>query len=1545
MQKIKSISLHEKPFFNLKFKQRVLKSSKSLNSDIAFHGTINDYETEDALLLITQVWEKVRKDYSRLIWQREKDRHFIDQRCSSLSKYNLENKIEVTSEDYKTAIGFRDENDRIPFGPLREDFYKADPESKQIHLPKFLDGHHVTLFGPPGKEKMCINAMNAFHRKHDQEPKIIEEVLQKSDFPTKWGADDEDSKTPIHEDLVEAGRNLKSCFEGTLSFQQGKKTYSLEKNKLLQPIKRIPGLALPCTFLFLQNEAVPLHLYDFVLHLFHHHAHPERLAFYIPKLENDEEAAYIKQLIRVTSEEIRKINPGFDSSTIKLFIVLENPRAIFRLNEIIDALSPNFAGASLGWHDFLASTARLFKQDPNYRIPVKADPNIVIKYIKASHELVADIVGERGGIPIGGMYGILPVSNDLNSESYQLTLLGFFKDVVTQLKRGLKGFWVAHPDFIRLGQALTIAFEDYKNKKNESLLIIFKDYLNNSYFKEIKEFLEDDDVSSLNPTSKKFARSLIVADIKESNFISNNDPTEIEYNIFQSLQYLTDWLCGNGCVALPAKIGNTPVRVMDDLATAERSRWELWHEVNHCRFDPLAFIHLCHQEMNFIRKKLQTKSKITQVNYTASNAKWYKVAFHLLMKVVLDPKPPEFLPEVLLPFTLDFIQEASDPWSAIQKYDKEKFKLQTKFEKYSFYFEMCGVHEFAKHCSSVGYYDSVSSREMILGFSLKQLNSAASFHGDIGQKKETLDELAKTEQSAAKESDPEGTISSELLTKGIEYFKKFNFKFLVSAKGKSSPELLELINNRMARGLDEEFLTAKSELFAITDRRVRENSDIDFIHQVEKILEKNSVDSLSFSLSLESGEINSLNFYQGKVDLKDNKYIYQMASLSKTMATYFCLNFFADKCVSIDSSVSDILVKYNSKIVISNLSSDLKIRHLLNHSAMNMHYVNGIPEDKNFPTVEELLLAPEQFGYKQIEVCGDPGKSFQYSGGGFILLEYLIGLINKEQNIFPLIDKFYQKLGCETISSNPKNKNFNSKVTPHNDLNKSLESELFFPSFAAGMTSHPKDVIKVLKRISEDFNSSQDHCLKNTRINIGHTLARQMLHGEDFGSCEFMHAKAALGTFIIEGAENYFMIHQGANDGYRSFYLYCFKGLNKGFGLCLFSTGEEKSVLAISKIIQLILVSNNIAGINSDLFNTDFNHSEFSQDEKVNRGYKELFLKAFELEKAASYPRRNFSLDLFEHYNLTRKPSILSVTDQKFAPAENLLSPYQVDFDPTLFGNQGKVMDSWESSRHSVRGYEELIFSCEAIKPKFVFVSTEYHDGNHVESITLIASKDETFNLNETLLDNKILQGNSWHLFKLEELKDNYTHFKLKTFPDGGLTRIKFFDQSFLESKDAKVFKEHLNKAIRCSEIPQINKGYTIPFQNSEYEVVKVSNEHYSQASSILSPYDPLDMFDGGESARSRKNDNCEVIKIRLKKEKVIKKILIDFKFFINNSPLYLSLNAMDNDGEKQTLLQKVFVKPYRGNFALFEINSEFKCKFITLKLYPDGGINRVKFL
>jgi malate synthase len=103
-----------------------------------------------------------------------------------------------------------------------------------VEIPKFLEGDQVTLFGPPDTEKMSINAMNAYNRVSPDEPAIVTELAEAAGQVPRWGADNEDSKTPIMKSILQACENLIGCFDGTLRFEdvaQGK-VYELDKEGL-----------------------------------------------------------------------------------------------------------------------------------------------------------------------------------------------------------------------------------------------------------------------------------------------------------------------------------------------------------------------------------------------------------------------------------------------------------------------------------------------------------------------------------------------------------------------------------------------------------------------------------------------------------------------------------------------------------------------------------------------------------------------------------------------------------------------------------------------------------------------------------------------------------------------------------------------------------------------------------------------------------------------------------------------------------------------------------------------------------------------------------------------------------------------------------------------------------------------------------------------------------------------------------------------------------------------------------------------------------------
>jgi malate synthase len=625
-------------------------------------------ETVDALHFVVEIYEQVKDQLKAVLEQRITDRDFIDIRTAHHNEHNLS--FPYQSVSYRTVIGEKDQNERIVIGS-KPDVCKQT----EIQIPTFLQGNHITIFGPPDTKKMSINAMNSYHHKLSDEHPLISELVRSSGDVPRWGADNEDSKTPIMRNFLNACENLIECYEQNISFDDSRKNkqYRLKETKLAIPIKRIPGLALPDGNHLWKGDVLPLHLYDFALHLYHNWKIPQSLVFYIPKLENEEEAIYLRTVIEVAENLIKKENPQYELGSVRLFIVFENPRAIFRIKEIAEELHPYFVGGSLGWHDFLASTARLFKCDPNYRIPVKADPNIVIKHIKESHEILRDAMQPIGGVSIGGMYGTL--YEDGNPQSFEVSMVGYIRDVITQMKRGLDGFWVAHPNFVRIGIALVEAWRRFEKDSSDQTLRDLISILvpNPKELSPLLNFIFGKDVDGLSNDDPMYERSVLAANIKISSVIANHDEKEVRYNIFQALQYITDWLCGNGCVALPAQLNNSDgepifVRIMDDLATTERSRWELWAEVNHNRVSLQKFEQFLCEEADFIRFGQQTKTKRIQVQWKGEAKRWYPIAIQLLHQLVTQKIPVEFVSELLMPFTFDCIRNSDAPFNLVQQY-------------------------------------------------------------------------------------------------------------------------------------------------------------------------------------------------------------------------------------------------------------------------------------------------------------------------------------------------------------------------------------------------------------------------------------------------------------------------------------------------------------------------------------------------------------------------------------------------------------------------------------------------------------------------------------------------------------------------------------------------------------------------------------------------------------------------------------------------------------------------------------------------------------
>lgn len=1519
-------------FLSPDIKAHLLNTAKPIDGlpDILHLGVSEGLEGTESLRFLCELYDEVKEELNLVLNRRMRDRKFIDERTRALKSYNEEFKRDYLSPDYMTIMGQEDAEGRIVLGP-KTDNYAQTGGQPVAAIPDWLKGNHVTLFGPPDSAKLSINAMNAYHRKLKDEPEIVSELLSTHESLPKWGADDEDSKTPLREDLISAGVNLTKCLEGNLSVDDGKK-YELAQDKLSLPIKRFPGLALPCFFMFYKGEPLPLHLYDFALHFFRNWHNPKALAFYVPKLENEEEARYIRIMLEKAERLLKKTYPSYATGSIRLMIVLENPRAVFRTHEIMDELYPYFAGASLGWHDYLASTARLFKEDPHYRIPVKADPDIVIKYIKASHDLLAQVVGPRGGIKVGGMYGILPVTTDLKTPSYQVTIKGYIRDVITQFKRGLDGFWVAHPDFVRLGLALTEAWKFHAQGDSSKLEILVKALLEEKYHQEIIDFIHGPDIQGLDKNNPLYARSLIVADLKESAFIANNDPEEIRYNVFQSLQYLTDWLSGNGCVALPASMGDVPVRVMDDLATAERSRWEVWHEIYHGRFALADFLRIAHEEMDFIRKDKSNEKKIVQVKWDARTEKWYPVAMKLMIKLMCDKNPVEFATQLLLPFTIESVRASDKPWEEALKLDAEKFAINDYITRFNYYFEMCGSVRFAKKMAKGLVTCETTAESLIRRFEMKDILDAASFHGDIGASSKTLDQLASAEQAKV------FSHQEELLQLGEEYKKKFGIKFLVSAAGKCGEELLKILKDRINNSLEQELDNAREALWLITQKRMKGHPLNELYRKMTRALEKHHINSAQITVITPEGHQN-LGF-----GLASKTTWFEFASLSKSVASAFALEYFKREKIPLDTPVNTFLPELG-------FDSSLKLCHLMNHSALNLHYVNGVPLTSSMPKISEFIQGNTEYGYEPVKIINPPGEKFQYSGGGFLILEHLLEK-HSGKNIRELTKDFISSLEMDEFSFEQSNLPGVTYAHGFSDQGKVVEgTRKIFPAFAAGAMGTTHSMAHFLEHLAWAY---QD--IKGSGA-ISHDTARLMLFGSDKGCRKFMGALMGLGIFIVEAGPNRFMLHQGANDGFRGIFLHCFFGPDAGKGLVVLSNAEFNGVLFNAEVTQEILKEFRITGIDFDKFQTNFSANSISQENVVNTGYKSLIFDAFHRTRPEAIDDKG-PKDPLANFNLCVGGKITEVSNELFARADNLLSDHLPKFDPELFGAQGKIMDSWETVRHNTAGMDQMVF--ELARPdvvRFILLSTKYHSGNYAPAVKIEGRVNGDWL--EILPKTKLL-GHSEMRITLPHPTGKVSEIRVSQFPDGGFTRLGLYsdlpkDLQKTFDGQSRVYEEKIPQTVKPLAIKyevtpeEIRKNWASvvgEYNNASLslgaKLISATDEHYSPASLILSPFAPIHMFDGLENARSRRLDSYEEVVVELARIAPIHKVEMDFTYFVNNNPLYVSLDGL-RDGNWESLIIKTFVKAYAGNKKVFLIDNKEAFSQVRLRSYPCGGLNRLK--
>jgi malate synthase len=387
--------------------------------------------------------------------------------------------------------------------------------------PHDLDDRRVEITGPV-ERKMMINALNS--------------------GASTFMADLEDSCSPTWENVVAGQANLIDAVRGALSYTspEGKRYAVADRPATL--LVRPRGWHLEEANLRVDGEPVSASLFDFGLFFFHNAREQLQRGtapyLYLPKMESHLEARLWNDVF-VFAQDALRIPRG----TIRATVLIETILAAFEMEEILYELREHAAGLNAGRWDYLFSVIKTFRDRADFLLPDRAQLTMAVPFMRAYTRLLVATCHRRGAHAIGGMSAFIP-----NRREPQVTAAALEK--VREDKRresgdGFDGTWVAHPDLV--GPAREIFDEALKtpdgarrsNQKDRGL-----------------DF-------------RASASDLLDVRIPDARITEAG----VRTNVDVALQYIEAWMRGTGAVAIH--------NLMEDAATAEISRSQLWQWIRH----------------------------------------------------------------------------------------------------------------------------------------------------------------------------------------------------------------------------------------------------------------------------------------------------------------------------------------------------------------------------------------------------------------------------------------------------------------------------------------------------------------------------------------------------------------------------------------------------------------------------------------------------------------------------------------------------------------------------------------------------------------------------------------------------------------------------------------------------------------------------------------------------------------------------------------------------------------------------------------------------
>jgi len=391
---------------------------------------------------------------------------------------------------------------------------------KVAPAPADLEDRRTEITGPCDR-KMVINALNSGAK--------------------VFMADLEDASSPTWFNVTDGQRNLADAVRRTIAFQNPDgRAYALNETTATLLV-RPRGWHLNERHILIDGEEASGSLIDFGIYFFNNAR--ELLDrgsgpyFYLPKMESHLEARLWNDVFTHAQELL-----GIPLGSVRATVLVETFPAAFEMEEILYELRDHAAGLNAGRWDYIFSAIKTYRDAPDKVLPDRAQVTMTVPFMSAYARLLVHTCHKRGAHAIGGMAAFIPSRRD--EQANAVAFAKVHEDKQREASLGFDGTWVAHPGLVPVAiEEFDAVLGDRPNQKEANA-----DYDPGVTMLELLDFTVDG------------------GEITEAG---------LRGNISVALQYINSWLNGVGAAAIN--------NLMEDAATAEISRAQIWQWIRHKR--------------------------------------------------------------------------------------------------------------------------------------------------------------------------------------------------------------------------------------------------------------------------------------------------------------------------------------------------------------------------------------------------------------------------------------------------------------------------------------------------------------------------------------------------------------------------------------------------------------------------------------------------------------------------------------------------------------------------------------------------------------------------------------------------------------------------------------------------------------------------------------------------------------------------------------------------------------------------------------------------